>query len=275
MNPLSQTRKRRCSVGAIIGGRDRCNRGGKPPKVKRSTRPPEGQWSNTRAAELQPDDVAPEDEPKPEPLTPAEQRLKDITEQIEADPMLIGRPAVRKLCLDLGTKPLRGKLGRPAKINGVEVDTPAEDLIRDAVVSACVNPNHPKQYEMCAMVWRYRYGEPRKSLEVSGPNGGPIQQENIGATLSPEEMAARFVRAARIAQEVLEQGKGRAVEVEAIEVGAKSESAAVSTEPATIVPAPAPPPFITQSIPAVTGQLTPVTRQPSGPVVGMIPIGKP
>ena len=260
---------------AIIGGRERSHRGGRPPKVKKSTRPPEGQWSNTREGELQPDEVAPEDEPKAAPLTPFEQRVKDVTARIEADPMLIGRPSMRKLCMDLGIKAPRDMLGNPQKAGGQEITASAEDLIRDAVVAACVDKNHPKQYEMCCMAWRYLYGEPRKSLEVSGPNGGPIQSEAIGANLSPEEMATRFVRAARIAQEVMAQGK--AVSVEAIEVGAKAEPAAPSTAPATVAPSQSPPPFMQQQpVGAIAGSLHPApARQPSVPVVGMIPTGKP
>ena len=243
--------------------------------MKKSTRPPEGQWSNTRAGEMQPDEVAPEDEPKAAALTPFEQRVKDVTERIAADPMLIGRPSMRKLCMDLGIKPPRDMLGNPQKAGGQEITSSAEELIRDAVVAACVDKNHPKQFEMCAMAWRYLYGEPRKSLEVSGPNGGPIQSENVGATISPEEMATRFVRAARIAQEVMAQGK--AVNVEAIEVGTKSELTAPSTAPVTIVPSQTPPPFLAQQpVGAIAGSLQPApARQPSGPVVGMIPTGKP
>jgi hypothetical protein len=86
-------------------------------------------------------------------------------------------------------------------------------------------------------------GKAKEAFTVTGENGGPIRSESITATLSPEEMAARFVRAARIAQEIADKAKDdHAIPVDAIEVGANAQpEPQIPAGPVTIEPSATPP----------------------------------
>jgi|GEM_PF-3200988 hypothetical protein len=85
-------------------------------------------------------------------------------------------------------------------------------------------------------------GKPRVQMEVSGPNGGPISTDNVSAILSLEEMAARFLRATRIAQEVLAAEAAPPKAIDAIEVGAQPAAPAAPLAPGQVpieaIPAP-------------------------------------
>ena len=86
-------------------------------------------------------------------------------------------------------------------------------------------------------------GKAKEAFTVTGENGGPVRTENTTATLSPEEMAARFVRAARIAQEIASKAKDdHAIPVDAIEVGANAQpEPQIPAGPVTIEPSATPP----------------------------------
>jgi hypothetical protein len=183
------------------------------------------------------------DEPSKPALTAEAKRFQEIVEQVEADPSLVGKPAVRMMRILCGTESLKDIFGNPLVDKSGKVSTMSMDnQILYASVAAAVNSNHPKQFEFAEMLLKYLKGAPPERYEVSGPNGGPIRTENTAA-LSPEEMAARFVRAARIAQEIADKAKNdQAILVDAIEVGANaSPEPQAPAGPVTIEPSATPP----------------------------------
>jgi hypothetical protein len=113
-------------------------------------------------------------------------------------------------------------------------------------------------------------GKAKEALIVTGENGGPVRTENL-MTLSPEEMAARFVRAVRIAQEIADRAKSdHPVTVDAIEVGANAAPGQqIPAGPVTIEASASPP--IGAMIRDAMQTVKPAENKPAPPIVGMIP----
>ena len=212
------------------------------------------------------------DEPSKPALTAGAKRLQEIVEQVEADPSLVGKPAVRMMRILCGTESLKDIFGNPLVDKSGKVSTMSMDnQILYASVAAAVNSNHPKQFEFAEMLLKYLKGAPPERVEVSGPNGGPIRSESITATLSLEEMAARFVRAARIAQEIASKAKDdHAIPVDAIEVGANAmPEPQIPAGPVTIEPSATPP--IGAMRQDALQVVKPAESKTAPPAVGMIP----
>ena len=209
----------------------------------------------------------------PKPATTAEaKRFQEIVARVESDPSLIGQPGVRLLRVLCATESLKDIFGNPLVDKAGKVSTMSmEDQITYAAVAAAVNSNHPKQFEFAQMMMKYLKGAPPEHVVVSGPNGGPIRTETTAAALSPEEMAARFVRAARIAQEITEKAKNaNAIPVDAIEVGANATPEQQIPAGPVVIEASASPP-IGAMIRDAMQAVKPAENKTSPPVVGMIP----
>ena len=114
-------------------------------------------------------------------------------------------------------------------------------------------------------------GKAKEAFTVTGENGGPIRTETTATALSPEEMAARFMRATRIAQEITEKAKNaNAIPVDAIEVGANATPEQQIPAGPVVIEASASPP-IGAMIRDAMQAVKPAENKTSPPVVGMIP----
>ena len=156
----------------------------------------------------------------------------------------------------LGRAVLAAGMGRASHALVAMADGTEE--AESARVSACraVVEGASKLLEIDGMVARLAQLETR--LEVS-------RTEN----LTPAEMAARFMRATRIAQEVLAAEADPPKAIDAIEVGAQTAAPAVPPGPATIEAVPAP---VLSSVPMSWAQPVQRRQHPSAqPQVGVIP----
>jgi hypothetical protein len=197
----------------------------------------------SEAAAAAPPPLPEADEPPPVPTTPEQERAKLKREEIEKDPGVMGRPSVRLFRMVMATESLKDIFGNPLKDKNGQVSTmPMEDQVTYAAVAAAINPQHPKQFEFAQMIFAYLRDKPRESIALTGENGGPIRSIVETENLSPEQMAARFVRAARIAQEVLAAEAAPPKAIDAIEVGAQPAAPAAPLAPGQVpleaIPAP-------------------------------------
>jgi len=203
--------------------------------------------------------------------------LQAIEDEISADPGLVGRPQVRWARMLMATAHLRNLDGSPVvDKNGKRLDqmTIRELLIHVGMISA-INQSNPHQYEFWRdLVWLL-CDKPREAVELSGPGGGPIRSESRRLeSLSDEEVAAKMVRATRIAQAVLE-GKERPPSLaDAIEVtGTPVIPAEVPKGNATFEAVPAPEPGQPNGPPPAATAPAPQRSLPALPT-GMIPTNR-
>jgi hypothetical protein len=153
-----------------------------------------------------------------EPRAPSS--LVEIEQQIDADASLYHRPWMRKLLKDLFTKPLTNPDGSPL-VNKAGKPIPAGamwDMMLMAGVGRAIN-GQPAGTAF-ELIWTTVLGKPREAMELSGPAGGPIESRTTLDMAPAEEIAAKLVRAQRIAQEVLARETARPALV-GIEVSAK------------------------------------------------------
>jgi hypothetical protein len=163
-----------------------------------------------RAQGITPDETttAPEDSPL------------EIARLIDADASLFHRPQVRRLIRYLATHPLTNLDGSPVvDKSGKPLPGTAWDAIVRSEILRMVNGDEKAR----EFVLHTIFGKPREAMEFSGPAGGPIETSSRLDSLSAEEMAARLVRATRIARGVLEREQSPPPS-EAIEVTATTTS---------------------------------------------------
>ena len=77
------------------------------------------------------------------------------------------------------------------------------DRVMQAAYASALVPG-PKGSMDRKLIWEQCVGKPRQQLEVMGDGGGPLTTVTRQETLSAEEMAQRFLRAARIAKQILD-----------------------------------------------------------------------
>jgi hypothetical protein len=183
-------------------------------------------------------------------MTLAQKELEEIEQYIAGDATLARQPQVRKflrevyaeeVCMLDGSPLMIGKDGEKKQIRGSFWKV----LFRAGMLKAIQGDE-----AWAERIWNTIYGKSRESLELSGPGGGAIPTVTRHEGLSAEQLAERYVRAARIAQAVLERDKA-STEVEVIEVGASAVSPSAVTSEAVMVP--------------TTAQLETIGQPPSRP----------
>lgn len=218
---------RREAVATLVTRAQRSRRKGAPDCLRDSKTQAIADEAAERAVAAPPP-LPPEDEPEGATLTLEQERAKAKREEIEKDPGVMGRPSVRLFRMVMATESLKDIFGNPLKDKNGQVSTMVmEDQVTYAAVAAAVNPAHPKQFEFAQMIFQYLRDKPRESIALTGENGGPIRSVVEAESLTPEEMAARFVRAARIAQEIMAAEAAPPKAIEAVEVGAQPAVAVV------------------------------------------------
>jgi hypothetical protein len=184
-----------------------------------------------------------------------------IDQVIAADPYLFLRPRLRwfmrlagteNVCNLDGTPMMAGPEGKKVPINATWMVA----LARAEMARALAGDVQAREFCMPTL-----FTPPPKPMEVSGPAGGPIEMTaQPAATLSPEEMAGRMLRAMRIAQEIMARQQ-TAPALEGVEVSASTNSEGALLPPTPVVgatPAPAP--------------AGPAAAKPGPPVVGSLPV---
>jgi hypothetical protein len=197
----------------------------------------------------------------------------EMAQLIASDPYLFMRPRLRWLiklagnedvCMMDGSPLMVGKEGEEKKT--VKVSW-MKALARQEMLKA-INGD-PAAREFCLHTL---FGAPPKSMEVSGPAGGPIETTSPPtALLSPEEMATRLVRSMRIAQAIFERSK-TTPELEGVEVSASTNSEGVQLPPdVAVVPDSAVPPAAgAMPRPATVAIQAKPAPKPAQPAVGSI-----
>jgi hypothetical protein len=213
----------------IIGSKKRRRHRGDPTQGPRraSPIPPAG---NTRADAQAEDDLRAQgvelEGDRATPLDPAQV----IAQIIADDPSLYHRPMVRQLIHTMATQPLLNLDGTPVTDKGGK---PLPGSALDAIVRnellRCVNGDERAR----EFILHTLYGKPRQAMELSGPAGGPIETSSRLEAISAEEMAARLVRATRIARSVLEREQSPPPS-EAIEITAATTSEGAA--PVSVLP---------------------------------------
>ena len=196
----------------------------------------------------------------PDGLCFADKQRESAEQMIGSDPSLATRPAVRRLLLELCTRKLENLDGTPVKDKlGNELPGTAWDaVVRSEILRAVNGDERAREF-----VWQTIFGKPREAMELSGPGGGPIRSVVETESLSPEEMAKRFVRAARIAQEIMAAEVEPPKAIDAIEVGAQTTVPTAPLAPGQVAIEAVPAPVLSSvPMPAV---------QPTAPQVGSIP----
>jgi hypothetical protein len=222
-------------MGAMVGTKEK--RKGARPSVRRASPGPatlRSKYGDPKAEVLQDAEahrdapVPTAEEPRAIPLTPEQQTRRDIEDEVAGDIGLLSRPNVRRFRLRLLTESLKDTSGKPLTdpMTGRPMTTTMHDLWLAACMAAIINPKHHRQFEFAEMIGHWLYDKPRQAMELTGANGGPIRSQEVPPEqLSPEEMAQRFVRAAKIAQEIMEKSQAGPLAIEGIEVSSKPAAA--------------------------------------------------
>lgn len=148
---------------------------------------------------------------------PAGDATVDVDRLIDSDASLFHRPQVRRLVKHLSTMPLTNLDGTPVldKRGRPIPGTMWDAMVRSEVLRAVNGDEQARDFLLHTI-----FGKPREAMEFSGPAGGPIDTRTTIDTVPAEEIAAKLVRAQRIAQEVLARETARPALV-GIEVSAK------------------------------------------------------
>jgi hypothetical protein len=205
----------------LVSPKKRQTKRKKPPKP--GAPPPAGNHREDAAVEAElaakgiPVELGP-----PAGATREELALAEIEQLILSDATLANRPQLRRLIKHLSTQQVQNMDGSPVMVGKPGAEKPIAGSMWEAFVRAGMLRAINGDEAWAERVWTTIYGKPREALELSGSGGGAIQTNALVNHRMPseEEMAARFVRATRLARDILtKDGRAEAL-AEAIEVGA-------------------------------------------------------
>jgi hypothetical protein len=197
-----------------------------------------------------------------DPVAPAgmtaERAFFDQMEQLVfSDATLARNPQVRRLVLETSTERVTNPDGSPVMVGPEGKQTPLPGTWRQELWRHGFRKALQGDEEWAKRLWNTTYGLPRAPVELSGPGGGRIETSTRHEGLSAQEMAARFIEAQRLVEEMRVQVS--VLDVEAIEVSARPPAAEATTVPV--------------SIPSVSVMQTPTAHsqvQPAAHATGMI-----
>jgi hypothetical protein len=201
-------------------------------------------------------------EEKTSALSPEEQARRDIEQAIAGDAGLHSRPQMRRLIKRLMAEKCCNVDGSPMVVVGSDGKRTTLNVTWEEAVARTIFGNVLKgDLDWAKLLAEYWLEKQRTPLELSGPNGGPIETSNRTELPSEQEMAARLLRARDIARKVIE-AEGAPI-IDGIEVSANTCPNGNPLPPPGALPAVPPAPPAEPSV------------RPPGPspaTAGMIPI---
>ena len=157
----------------------------------------------------------------PAGMTPEKAFYDQMEQLVFSDTTLARNPQARRLILEMSTERVTNPDGSLVMVGPEGSKKPLPGTWRQELWRHGFRKALQGDEEWAKRLWNTTYGLPRAPVEVSGPGGGPIEMNTRTDDLSPEEMAQRFVRAAKIAQEIMEKSQAGPLAIEGIEVSSK------------------------------------------------------
>ena len=165
-------------------------------------------------------------------MTPEQAAFAEMEQLVFSDAALARNPQVRRLVLEMSTERVTNPDGSLVMVGPEGHKKPLPGTWRQELWRHGFRKALQGDEEWAKRLWNTTYGLPRAPVELSGPGGGPIETNTRHEGLSAQEMAARFIEAQRLVDEMRVQGS--MMEVEAIEVSARLPEAEATTVPVAI-----------------------------------------